>query len=79
MKTNILKLDNSTQEKIIQQYENLRQSGICNMFDHVSVVTNAHHLNYNELFSFACNNYDGYGSLLMNFSKLMKKFDIKQN
>jgi hypothetical protein len=60
---------------IMQQYEIVRSSGACNMFNYGSVMDTAMKLGLIELASV---DRDGYKDILMNFDKYMKKFDIKQ-
>lgn len=77
----ILTLDDATQKKIMQQYEDIRQSGLTNMFNFTNVRHIAGKTGKHELYAFISGD-DGqkrYMSVLKNFGKLMKKFDIKQN
>lgn len=75
----VMKLDDATQKKIIQQYEDIRQSGLTNMFDYTTVKFIANELLFDALLDFIKNDMKCYRSILKNFSTLMKKFDIKQN
>lgn len=76
---NVMALDSATQKKIIEQYEFIRQSGATNMFDYTTVKYIAKKLELTELYDFIKDDMDCYKNVLRNFSKLMKKFDIKQN
>lgn len=60
-------------KKIMQQYENIRSKGVCNMFDYYCVVKMADRLKY---FALAALTYEEYKDLLMNFGKYMKDFNI---
>jgi len=75
----IMDLDDSVQKEIIQQYEDIRQSGLCNMFNYTDVRYVAQRISADALFSFIKDSMDSYTTILRNFSELMKKFDIKQN
>ena len=75
---NVMALDNTTQKKIIEHYEFIRQSGVTNMFDYTTVKHVARKIGLTELYDFIKDDVDCYKSVLRNFSKLMKKFDVKQ-
>ncbi|MBU0777760.1 DUF5049 domain-containing protein [Patescibacteria group bacterium] len=62
-------------KEIMEQYEAIRKSGVTNMFDYYNVVKIADKL---EFYSLASLIREEYGQLLMNFSSLMKKYDISQ-
>lgn len=62
-------------KQIMQQYEKIRSSGVCNMFDYNCVTHVAAGLGYEELAELK---FTEYKDLLMNFNKYMKKFKIKQ-
>ena len=62
-------------KKIMQQYERVRQFGVCNMFDHDCVQQEALRLKLDELA--ALDTYD-YLKLLLDYNKLMEKFNVKQ-
>ena len=63
------------EKETMMQYEIIRQSGKCNMFDYYCVTNQANKL---ELHKLASLTLEEYRDLLMNFSKYMKEFDIKQ-
>ena len=74
----VMKLDDYTQNLIIQGYENIRQTGLTNMFDYTAVKYIAKQLRFDALYNFIKDDMKCYSSILKNFSTLMKKFDIKQ-
>lgn len=78
-KQDVMKLDDTVQKEIIQQYEDIRQSGLTNMFDYTAVKFIAKRLEFTALYDFIKESLDNYKTILLNFGKLMKKFDIKQN
>lgn len=63
-------------KEVMIQYETIRRSGMTNMFNYFNVIQIAKKNKLKELASFSM---DDYKELLMNFSKLMEKFGIKQN
>ncbi len=63
-------------KETMQQYENVRRSGLTNMFDFYTVIRIAKAYKFNELSKLTL---DDYKNLLMNFGTLMKTHDIKQN
>jgi len=63
-------------KEIMEQYEQVRQSGACNMFDYRCVITVADKLKFYDLASLEI---EEYKKLLMNFSKYMKQFSIDQH
>ena len=67
--------DKNITKEIMEQYEAIRQSGACNMFDYFCVVDIADRTDMDELASLT---REEYKQLLMNFNALMKKHDIKQ-
>ncbi len=75
----IMKLDDATQREIIQQYENIRKSGVCNMFNYTAVKYAAKQFGWTALYNFIKDGMNSYQTILLHFSKLMKKFDIKQD
>ena len=77
--TDVMKLDDDTQREIIQQYEDIRRSGLTNMFNYTNVKYIAKKLVFDALYNFIKNDMKCYTSILKNFSILMKKFDIQQN
>lgn len=74
MTEDIMKLADDVQEKIMQQYEDIRASGACNMFNYTDVKYVANELHFTELFLFMRDSTKAYMSILKNFSTLMKKF-----
>ena len=62
-------------KEIMQQYEYIRKMGVTNMFDYNNVIHYANQFGFDELANL---NREEYKNILMNFSKYMKKFDIKQ-
>jgi hypothetical protein len=62
-------------KEIMQQYEYIRQSGVTNMFDYNKVIHYADIMDFEELANVT---YEEYKNILMNFSKYMKEFNIKQ-
>ena len=61
-------------KKVMVQYEFVRSSG-ANMFDYYGVVDVASRMELEDLGELTL---DEYRYLLMNFNRLMKKYDIKQ-
>ncbi|MEW6613965.1 MAG: DUF5049 domain-containing protein [Thermodesulfobacteriota bacterium] len=64
-------------KEAMEQYEKVRASGICNMFDMNCVATVSKKLKFKELYKIVQSRKE-YGNLLENFSVLMKKYGIKQ-
>ena len=62
-------------KEIMEQYEAVRQSGACNMFNYNCVTNVAETLGFDALAEVS---FDKYKDILMNFEKYMKQFDIKQ-
>ena len=62
-------------KEIMQQYETIRQSGACNMFNYNCVIDIANRFGFDALAEVT---WDQYKDILMNFNKYMKEFDIKQ-
>ena len=62
-------------KEIMEQYEAVRQSGACNMFNYYCVTNVAKTLGFDALAEVS---FDEYKDILMNFEKYMKQFDIKQ-
>ena len=73
----ILNWDEDKQRTLMEEYEFVRSQGPCNMFDTTAVKHIARRLGLKVLAEVA-SNFGLYQELLMNFSKLMKKFNIKQ-
>lgn len=65
-------------KEVMEEYEEVRQSGICNMFNISCVEMVSRKADMEELGKIASNR-EKYSELLMNFGKYMKKYDIKQN
>ena len=62
-------------KKVMEQYETIRSSGITNMFDYYTVIQVVGKLQLDELKSLSLVDYK---TLLLNFGKLMKHYNIKQ-
>ena len=62
-------------KKTMEQYEAVRKSGVTNMFDYYAVIRAAEWWKFYSLASLTSKDYK---ELLMNFGKLMKKYNIKQ-
>ena len=62
-------------KEVMEQYEAIREAGPCNMFNYSCVI---HIADQMEFFQLASLDIKQYGQLLMNFSELMKKYNIKQ-
>ena len=60
---------------IMQQYEIVRSSGACNMWNYGCVISTAKKLDCIKLSEVT---KDEYMDILQNFCKYMKQFDIKQ-
>lgn len=65
-------------KECMQQYEKVRQLGTCNMFDMNCVCDVAYRLKMWELSTVSANRKD-YITLLENFGKLMKHYEIEQD
>ena len=63
-------------KEIMQQYEYIRKSGVTNMFDYNNVIRYAEQFGFDDLAEVT---YKEYKNILMNFSKYMKEFDIRQD
>ena len=63
-------------KETMEEYETIRSSGVTNMFDYFNVIKIAKKIGLKSLAKLT---RDDYTELLMNFSSLMKKYDIKQN
>ncbi len=70
-------MENKFSKEVIEQYEKVRESGICNMFDRGCVIRVSGKLGFVDLKDVG-NNQKEYGELLQNYSKLMKKYNISQ-
>jgi hypothetical protein len=79
MVVDIMKLPDEERNEIIQQYEDIRSSGLCNMFNYTDVKYVAERSDMYEIYEFIKDSIPAYASILKNFSILMKEFDIKQN
>ena len=62
-------------KKVMEQYESVRRSGICNMFDYYCVMRAAMTSDYRELAALYVNDYI---YLLSNFGSLMKLYGVNQ-
>jgi len=62
-------------KEIMNQYEIIRRTGACNMYDYGCVVGVADQFEMYELGSLERKEYV---YILQNFSRLMKKYNIKQ-
>ena len=61
--------------EVMEQYEQIRKFGACNMLDINCVQNIADQLFFYELAGLS---REEYGFILSNFSSLMKKYNIKQ-
>jgi hypothetical protein len=69
----------SITKEVVEQYELLRRSGICNMIDINCVASTSIQLAYKDLATFLGHFWlDGYTEILKNFDDLLKKYDIEQ-
>ena len=66
---------NFATKELMEQYETVRESGACNMFNYSCVINVADQM---ELYELASLTMEEYGQILMDFSSLMKKHDIQQ-
>lgn len=62
-------------KEIMEQYELIRCSGVCNMLDYYCVIGTAIKMRCKKLSMLT---REDYKDLLLNFCKYMKQFDIKQ-
>lgn len=62
-------------EAVMNQYEIIRRTGPCNVFDYYCVINTANDL---ELYELGSLEKDEYTYILNNFSMLMKKYGIEQ-
>jgi len=63
-------------KRVMEEYEIIRQSGVTNMFDYYNVIRIAGKVGASELAKVTLQDYK---YLLMNFGRLMKEYNIKQN
>jgi hypothetical protein len=70
------KTDKRISKETMVEYEEVRQSGLTNMFDYYNVIRIADALKKDNLASISL---EDYKYLLMNFSKLMKLYGIIQS
>ena len=63
-------------KEVMEQYEQIRKMGPCNMLDFYCVQRTANEL---EFYSLASLTKKEYTFILSNFGKLMKKYEIPQN
>ena len=80
MVTTILKnVTEEQEEELIRQYEIVRSSGDCNMFDSNCVMASASRHDCYELVTYMDDHgRKGYVKLLSNYAELMKKHDVKR-
>lgn len=71
----IEKIEEIISKEAMEQYETVRQSGVTNMFDYYNVMRVATEC---ELYALGSLSLEDYKVLILNFSKLMKHYDIKQ-
>ena len=65
-------------KEAMQQYEIVRKSGICNMFDMTCIAEVCSTLEFQDLLEIT-EDRKSYSTLLMNFSDLMEHYGITQN
>lgn len=65
-------------KEVMQQYETVRKSGVCNMFDMTCVAYACDMLEFQDLLE-VVEDRKSYSTLLMNFSHLMRHHGITQN
>lgn len=61
--------------KVMEQYEIVRISGLCNMFDYVGVQRAANDL---ELFDLVCLSQKEYVLILKDYERYMQLYNIKR-
>lgn len=64
-------------KEVMQQYETVRKSGVCNMFDMTCVAEACDMLEFQDLLE-VVEDRGKYTMLLMNFGKLMEHYEIAQ-
>ncbi len=69
-------MEDKITKEVMEQYEQIRSLGPCNMFDSACVQRFANEM---EFYDLACLTTDEYVYILSNFSELMKKHNIIQN
>ena len=67
--------ENVITKEVMEQYEIIRNVGVCNMFDYYCVTNTASDLEMHELGDLE---KDEYIYILKNFTQLMKRYEIKQ-
>ena len=72
---NLLTKEHPITKKVMLQYETVRKSSICNMFDYPDVIKTAEALDLPELANLEEENYI---NILKNFAKFMMLYNIKQ-
>lgn len=75
MRTNNKKTRHAITKKVMEQYETVRISQICNMFDYFSVMNAAYQLGLQDL---SCLSQKEYVLILQNFAKYMALYNIEQ-
>ena len=75
MESEFVNTNKNITKEVMEQYESVRRSGICNMFDYYCVMRAAMTSDYRELAALYVNDYM---YLLSNFGSLMKLYGVKQ-
>jgi len=65
-------------KSVIQDYETIRSSGVCNMFDRHCVANAANRMGFKEL-EHVAEDRAAYSYLLQNFGRLMAQYEIRQS
>lgn len=65
----------SITKKVMEQYEQIRKSGACNMYDYPCVVDVA---NWLDLYELSILNKKEYIYMISHYSNLMKKFKLER-
>lgn len=71
----IVETKNKITKKVIEQYEQIRITGVCNMNDYICVMDNAADL---QLYDLSSLSEKDYVYLISSYSDLMKKFKLKR-
>ena len=75
MESEFVNTNKNITKEVMEQYEVIRTSGVCNMFDYYCVMRAAMTSDYRELAALYVNDYI---YLLSNFGSLMKLYGVKQ-
>jgi len=75
MESEFVNTNKNITKEVMEQYEVIRTSGVCNMFDYYCVIRTAAMLDYHELAALYVNDYI---YLLSNFGSLMKLYGVNQ-